>query len=135
MWELGKWPFCRASISSSVKWDDHSYPVGYLGGVKEPLAPCLAHSRCSIPITSKDEPPSICPGPSHIEITGPQKHPCTLPLCPCIQSRGGLEGPSQDPETWGGAWCQGWGGISGEGLKPAPKQPTLPPTPSTSLSL
>lgn len=55
--ELGEGPFYGTSLSSSVKWGDDSHPVGGLGGLKELWAPCLANSRCSIIITSKDEPP------------------------------------------------------------------------------
>lgn len=54
---MGKWLPCNTLISSSIKWGDDSYPEGYLGQLKAPLAPCSAYSRCSITITSKDELP------------------------------------------------------------------------------
>lgn len=37
--------------------------------------------------------------------------------------------PAKAVKPRGGGWCQGWGGISGEGLEPAPKEPNLPPPP------
>ena len=58
--DLGQWPFCSVSISSSIKCGDESYPGGHLGGgLKELPALCLlAHSKCSITATPKDNPPA-----------------------------------------------------------------------------
>lgn len=68
---------------------DHSYPVGCLGGVKEPLAPCLAHSRCSIPITSKDEPPACVQALQTSSSLAPKS---TLALYLCVLASKAVEG-------------------------------------------